>query len=313
MTEELSWLEVSIIVKSELAEPISEVFGRYAPGGVVIESTEVKSDLEGEGFPIGPVKVSAYLVFNSQVEAKRQKIEEAIWHLSQIEEMPKPRFRLIQETNWAEAWKKHYKPIVIGEHLLVIPSWYEPIESPRHSILIDPGMAFGTGTHPTTQLVLYLLDQYITENHDYMEIFDIGCGTGILSIAALKLGVGRAYGVDIDRKAVSIARENAKLNGVDDRLVVAVGSVEDIYAGAFPIRESPLVLVNVIAPIILRLLEQGLADLVMTGGLMILSGILEEQEAEIIRKINLRGFLVKERQIVDDWVALVAKKETAKI
>jgi ribosomal protein L11 methyltransferase len=175
----------------------------------------------------------------------------------------------------------------------------------RISIRIDPGMAFGTGTHPTTQLCLELLEVYTPLNG---EVLDIGCGSGILSIAALKLGAVRAYGVDVESEAIPAAQENAEINGVADNLTIALGSVDDIKAGTFEIQQAQLVLANILASILKRLLDAGMGDLIAPGGVLILSGILEEQIDEMIEKINEHGLHVIEQRMINDWVALVVQK-----
>jgi ribosomal protein L11 methyltransferase len=135
-------------------------------------------------------------------------------------------------------------------------------------------------------------------------LFDVGCGSGILSIAAIKMGAGRAFGVDTDPDAITSARENAAANEVTNNIVFNVGSVEQVKDGIFPIQHSPLVLANIIAPILMKLLNTGLTDLVTPGGRLILSGILEEQLGEILAKLGSLEMHVVERRQIDDWVAL---------
>ncbi len=308
MDEQGKWVEVSIRVRRELAESIADVFSRFAPQGVVIESMETEVDQDGQGRAVGPVRVNAYLPFDAQFEETRRKLEEALWHLGFIQPIPKPEYRTLKDENWTEAWKQHYRPIAIGKRLMVVPAWVEMPEGAREQIRIEPGMAFGTGTHPTTQLCLEILDGFVRRNNDFLDVFDIGCGSGILSIAALKLGAGRAFGVDIDAKAIETAEKNAELNQVEDRLKLAVGSVAEMRGGIFEITRAPLVLANVIAPILKKLVFAGLGDLVAPGGVLILSGILEEQLDEMIRVLNAHQFFVREKHQIDDWVSLEATR-----
>ncbi len=299
-SREMNWLELSLTVNGEMAEAVAEVLSRYV-SGVVIESTAIEANAEDEGHPIGPLRVCAYLPAGPQLEEIRQKIEESLWHLGRIRPLPEVEVRPVQEIDWAEAWKVHYKPIPVGQRLMVVPSWLDSPDERRIAIRIEPGMAFGTGTHPTTQLCLEMMEGHIPPGGD---VLDIGCGSGILSIAALKLGAGRAFGVDVEPEALSAAQGNAALNGVASQLTVARGSIDEVKAGVFPIRQAPLVLANILASILTRLLDAGMADLVTPGGVLILSGILEEQLPEMQQKItgcNLR--LLDQRQI-DDWVAL---------
>ena len=301
----MNWLEVSLIVDGEMAEAAAEVLARFAPNGVVIESTAIQANVENEGHPVGPLRVCAYLEVDAQIEETRQRITESLWYLGRIRELPEPTFKTIGEVNWAEAWKQHYKPVSIGERLIIVPVWLESPDEERISIQIDPGMAFGTGTHPTTQLCLELLEDYTPLNG---EVLDIGCGSGILSIAALKLGASRAYGVDVEPDAIPTAQENAATNGVAENLEIALGSVDEIKAGVFEIQRAPLVLANILAPILKRLLDGGMGDLIALDGVLVLSGILEEQVDEMVANINEHGLHVIEQRQIDDWVAVVVKK-----
>jgi ribosomal protein L11 methyltransferase len=168
-------------------------------------------------------------------------------------------------------------------------------------------MAFGTGTHPTTQLCLELMERAIFDfrgsNIEY-RIIDIGCGSGILSIAALKLGARSVLGVDIDPESIVNARENADKNGVGEELILGVGSVQEILAGKFPFTSAPLVVANILAPVIVRLFEAGLVQLIEAGGAIILSGILQEQEKDVLRAAQANGLNLKRRAQSADWVAL---------
>lgn len=301
----MNWLEISLDVDGEMAEAVAEVLARFAPNGVVIESTAISPETEGQGRPVGDLQVRAYLKIDAQIEETRQRVEEALWHLGRIRELPPPTFRTIGETNWAENWKQHYKPVPIGERLIIVPAWMESPDTLRIPIQIDPGMAFGTGTHPTTQLCLELLESHTPQGSD---ILDIGCGSGILSVAALKLGAARAFGVDVEPDAVPAARENAAANGVAEQFTAALGSVPEVQAGIFEIRQAPLVVVNILAHILRRLLDDGLADLLTPGGLLILSGILDEQVVTMQTKLTEHGLRVVAQRQIDDWVALVAKR-----
>jgi ribosomal protein L11 methyltransferase len=207
-----------------------------------------------------------------------------------------------------EAWKQHYKPILIGERLVIVPAWMDSPDPARIAIKIDPGMAFGTGTHPTTQLCLELMETFFAqpsvENRKPELVVDIGCGSGILSIAALKLGAKSALGVDIDAGSIVNARENADSNQVGDELILEVGSVPEILEGRFAFRQAPLVLANILAPVIIRLFDAGLADLVEENGAIILSGILQEQVQSVVDAAQSRSLNMTDRRQTGDWVAL---------
>lgn len=290
-----------------MAEAVADVLSRFAVGGVAMEINKIAPTSDGEGLPVGAVRVCGYLAVDGELEEKRQRLEKALWYLGRIRALPAPEFHPIQEVNWAEAWKELYQPLAIGRKLIVVPAWLEAPDEERIAVRIDPGMAFGTGAHPTTQLCLQFLDELIRPGA-FEAVIDVGCGSGILSIAALKLGVRRALGVDIDTQAISAAKENAASNGVLDRLELETGSVEDIRSGAYSIRRAPFVLANILASVIVRLFSEGLGDLVEENGEMILSGILEEQEAGLLETIKQYGFLVHQRRQLGDWVALLLSR-----
>ncbi len=309
----MNWLEVTLLVDGELAEAVADVMARFAPNGVVTESTGVKFlDEENEGVAVGPVSVRAYLEMNDQIEDTRQKLEEALFYLGMIQPLPAPTYKQIADQNWMEAWKEHYKPIPIGKRLMIVPAWMDSPEPKRIPIKIDPGMAFGTGTHPTTQLCLELIekwfDQSPIENRKSKIVIDVGCGSGILSIAALKLGVPSALGVDIDMESVVNSRENADKNGVGEEFIIGQGSVAEVLAGKFPYKSAPLVVANILAPIIIRLFDGGLADLVEPGGEIILSGILAEQAEKVIEAASAQGLVLTDKRQMKDWVALACRK-----
>ncbi|HJR81805.1 MAG TPA: 50S ribosomal protein L11 methyltransferase [Anaerolineales bacterium] len=310
-----SWLEVSLTVNGELAEAVADVLARFAPYGVMTEQGVKYTDDEDAGTPAGPIAVRAYLEMDDRIEETRQKLEEALYYLGRIQPLPPAVYKQIADENWMEAWKQHYQPILIGQRLVILPAWMNSPDPNRVAIKIDPGMAFGTGTHPTTQLCLELLERYIDDRPQTKDqhssivdgpsfVIDVGCGSGILSIAAIKLGAKAALGVDIDSDSIKNARENAKINRVGDALILAVGSVQDVLEGRFPFRKAPLVIANILAPVIIRLLDAGLADLVEENGTIILSGILQEQAQSVIEAGQSKGLRLNEQRQLGDWVAL---------
>lgn len=303
----MDWLEVSLNVEPELAEAVAEVLGRFAPNGVIIESTAIENDHKSEGYPVGPLRVTAYVAVDEEIKKTRQEIEMALWYLSRIRPIPSPEFKPLQEANWVEAWKKHYRPIPIGKQLIILPAWMETPDDVRIPIRINPGMAFGTGTHPSTQLCLQMLEKYVPAGGN---VFDIGCGSGILSIAAIKLGAQHAYGVDIDLESIGNAIENATANDVINQVDFTHGSVQEIRSDLFDIQRALLVLANILAHILFRMLDHGLTDLVEPGGILILSGILEEQLPEFESRIKEGNLQILEQGKIDDWVALVLQRKS---
>lgn len=308
MPETKSWLEVSFNLDGELAEAVAEVLARYAPSGVVTEHGIKYLNADDPGTPTDEVVVRAYLTVDAQLEETRQRLEESLWYLSRIQPIPKPKFTLIKDANWMEAWKQHYRPISVGNKLTIIPAWMDSPDEKRLPIKIDPGMAFGTGTHPTTQLALALLEEILDEKERVERAIDIGCGSGILSVAALKLGVKTALGVDISAASVKSAQENAAVNKIEQGFIVGQGSVAEILAGEFAFKSAPLVLANILAPVLIRLLGAGLSDLVESDGSLILSGILEEKENAIREAVAPHPLKFVKREQVEDWVAFTLKK-----
>ncbi|MCQ3938208.1 MAG: 50S ribosomal protein L11 methyltransferase [Chloroflexi bacterium] len=316
----MNWLEISLTVDGELAESVADVLARFAPNGVMTEQGVKFNDEEDEGTATGPITVRAYLEVNDQLEETRQKIEESLHYLGMIQPVPVPAYRQLADQNWMEAWKQHYKPILIGERLLILPAWLENPDPKRIPIKIDPGMAFGTGTHPTTQLCLELMERSFDNRplttddgkssivHRPSSVIDVGCGSGILSIAALKLGAEKVLGVDIDIESVRNSRENADLNGIGDELILGQGSVAEVLAGQFAFKSAPLVVANILAPVLIRLFEAGLADLIEPNGEIILSGILDHQAESVVEAGQARGLKRGETRQMKDWVAISMSK-----
>ena len=299
-----SWLEISLTVNGELAEAVADVLARFSSNGVVVERGIKYLNADDPGTPLDQVHVRAYLAMDKDIEEKRRKVEEALWYLGCIQQLPPASFTPISDQNWMESWKKQYKPIPIGERLIIQPAWMDLPSGGRIPICINPGMAFGTGTHPTTQICLELLEKYTPVGGD---VIDIGCGSGILSIAALKLGAVRVMAVDIDETAIEACRENARLNNIGEELIVTAGSLNEIQAKRVPVIKAPLVLANILASTLIEMLQAGLIDLITLDGVLILSGILEEQVVGVISSAQACGVSLVEQRQKDDWVGLVFK------
>ncbi len=298
-----AWWEVSLKVKEELAESVADVLARFAPGGVALGYDSVEPDPDGEGKPAGPLTVRAYLPADAEWESHRAQIEEALWHLGRIAPLPDPEWRAVIEQDWSLEWKKNYQPIRIGRRIQIVPSWMDPALYAGDLVLrLDPGMAFGTGMHPTTQLCLETLEDLVTPGSD---VIDLGCGSGILAIAAAKLGARRVLGVDIDPQAVRTARENIMLNGVGSSVEIRAGSLAELLKEE---RSAPLIVANILAVVIREMLASGLARTVRPGGRLVLSGILEEQSAAVEDAIREAGLRVGEKRIRQDWVALITQR-----
>ena len=307
--EEPKWLEFSIEIDQDMADMVSNVLIGILPAGLVSERV-----FEGV-FPHeldqvkGPIRVFGFYPEEEDL-IYRERILEALNGLKNKVDLPDPTFSSLENKNWAVAWQERYQPIPIGDRLIVVPSWLENPDPERIPIYIDPGMAFGSGTHETTQLTLALLEKCISEQ-THTELIDVGCGSGILSIAAAKLGVERILGVDSDPGAIRVSIENAKKNNLKKAGTFHQGSVQDILSEKFSLLRATLVVANIIAPILEELFEEGLADLVYPGGHLVLSGILTDQLPAILNRLEQSDFKVRNTMRQGDWVAVHAEKTIA--
>ncbi len=309
----MAWLEVMLTVSGEAAEAVADVLTRFAPEGVAIEATRVESSPDSEqARPAGDLRVRAYLPVDSELEAKRAQLEQALWHLGQLLPLPQPEYRPVDEADWAESWKANFHPIRIGRRLMIVPAWLHPPLAPDDvAVRLDPGLAFGTGTHPTTQLCLQAIERHLKPG---ARLLDLGTGSGILAIAAARLGAGPVLGVDIDAEAVRVARENAAANGVAGQVRLEPGSLAEVLDGRFGAEwgrggpGAPFVVANILARILVDLLDQGLAEAVAPGGLLVLSGVLDSQAYQVRGALSAHGLTLAAQEQSEDWVALLARK-----
>ncbi len=304
-----TWLEVSLTVDGEAAEAVADLLQQYAQQGVVIETAapdlDAWPDEVDEKLAAARLRVRAYLPFDAAIENVRARIEQGLWHLSRLYPMPhQPTYREVEDTDWAEAWKVHYKPVRVGHRILIRPRWEEATPTPGDIVIaLDPGMAFGTGTHPSTQLCLVALEDYVTDGDT---VLDLGAGSGILSIAAVKLGARDALALDIDDMAVQTADENARANGVGGAVISERGSLAEARALG---RVWDLVAVNILAKVIVGFCGAGLGDVVKPGGILIAAGIIEEQAEDVKAALAGAGLGLVETRQINDWVGLVCRRE----
>ena len=301
-----NWLEASLICSGELAEAVAEVFSRYAPDGVLINSLTSFDEQDYEEKPTGDTQVVAYLPMDDQVEQIRQQLEEAVWHLGQIAPLGQVAYQVIADQNWMDSWKERYQPLELGKNLIVLPAWVDPaIADGKLPIIISPDMAFGTGTHPSTQLCLIALEKHGCQGKD---VLDIGCGSGILSIAAVRLGAERVLGVDYDPIAIPSCERNAVLNGMEGRILFEVGTHTDVLSRTDDLKQAPVVLANILAHILVKMLETGLAKTVAPAGILILGGILDTQAESVIQAASQNDLSLIDTLTEEDWVVLVFNK-----
>ncbi len=300
-----AWLEVSLRVDGESAEAVAELLSRYGHQGVSLEQDGIPPDSwdESEVPPAQHMVLRAYLPVDEQLQTKKRELEAALGHMGLMYPMPTPDYRQLAEDDWAQAWKAHYQPLRVGKRLVIRPQWIEVSPAPADVVIaLDPGMAFGTGTHPTTQLCLEALEARLQPAQD---VLDLGAGSGILAIAAVKLGARKVLALDIDPIAVAATRQNAEMNGVAEAIVAQQGSLDCLRHSA---RRFDLVMVNILARIIVQLAGQGLGDIVRPGGTAIISGVIDSQADEVETALRSTNLHVIDRRQMGDWLLLVTTR-----
>lgn len=301
----MDWIEIAVEVNGEAAEAVAEVFERYGHQGVAIEQAGFLIETwEDEVPPPDKLIVKAYMPADAQAPDKQQQLREALRYMNALLDIPEPTFSNLQEVDWAEAWKAHYKPLRIGKRVYIRPSWIDVDDASETDILIalDPGMAFGTGTHPSTQLCLIACEDILAEK-PHLSVLDLGCGSGILSIAAAKLGAQPILALDIDDIAVKVTAENAALNQVT--VQAQSGSLESVVNAA---RRFDLALVNILAKVIIQMSDQGLGRILRPGGIGVFGGIIQEQADDVEAALRKTGLEPYKRRHADDWVVIEARK-----
>lgn len=300
------WHELSVEVDAEAVEAVSELFGRHGYNdGVAIDEPYLQ-DGDGDNLEIDPERPYVIRTYVADTDYRPEAIEEirrALWHLGRLRRVGVLTETLLKEEDWANAWKVHFEAHRIGARVVIRPPWqeYEP-HGDEVVVELDPGMAFGTGLHPSTKLSMLGVEQVVADGD---RVFDVGTGSGILAIAALKLGASLVDAVDVESVAVRAAVENAERNGVSDRLNVALGT-----AGPGEPFQSPydVVLANIIARILIELAAP-LVKATRRGGSLVLAGIIESREADVVDAFAVQGATVTTRRQFDDWVSLVLVRE----
>src|SRR5438132_5629298 len=228
----MHWLELTVQTHPEAIESVSGLLSHYAPGGVAIEEPIELID-EGQEYRVlsgQPIQLHAYLPVDGKEEEARQGVAEGLWHLSRLGShfVGDLQTRIVNEEDWANAWKDYYHVTHIGQRLVIRPSWrtYEP-RNDEVVLELDPGMAFGTGLHPTTRMCLEQVEQRTRAG---MRVLDVGTGSGILALAAVKLGAVAVYCIDNSSVAVESATANAAMNGLSDKITVKLGALDDAEA-----------------------------------------------------------------------------------
>lgn len=295
----MQWIEITVTVEPELADIAAFVLEEYGHQGVSIARDDIQPDHwdEGELPPPEHMLVKAYMVADARAEAARASLDVALAARS----LPPAVYTIVNDEDWAEAWKAHYHTTRIGQNIVIRPLWEAYDAQPDDIVIsLDPGMAFGTGTHSTTRLCLMSLEDLMRPG---LRVLDLGCGSGILAIAAAKMGAAEILAVDIDPVAADITAENAAINGVGDLITAQQGTLETVRGSA---RRFDLLLANILAKIIIQMCDEGLGDVVRPGGTAIFSGIITEQVDDVRAGLTKAGYQVTNVRTEGDWVSIEA-------
>ena len=298
----MKWLELSLRAPQEYVEPLSVVFQRHGYGGVAVELEGGFNPDEGETPSEDATAVlRSYIPLNRTTASRREQIRVAVDLIARLCPLPPLEERVMEEGEWMEAWKSHFTVLHVGR-IVVQPTWmeYEPADG-EVVIAMDPGMAFGTGHHPTTRMCLAELDRLVQPG---MSVLDVGAGSGILTIAAAKLGAGRIHALDVDAVAVRAARSNVRANNL--RRTVRLER-RALSADAEPPGEFDLVIANLYTNVIVSL-ANALAAHVRADGLLVVSGIMSDRAGEVELALDAAGCAVLRTERQGDWAALVARK-----
>src|SRR2546421_7887538 len=304
----MKWLELTVRTHPEAVESVSELMSRYTPGGVAIEEPIELID-EGQEYRVlygEPVQVHAYLPLDGKEEEARRRVAEGLWHLASLGAhfVGDLQTRVVNEEDWANAWKDYFHVTHIGQRLVIRPSWreYTP-QQDEVTLELDPGMAFGTGLHPTTRMCLEQVEQ---RTRPGMRVLDVGTGSGILALAAAKLGAASVHCIDNSSVAVESAIANASTNHLSDHITIVLGVLDEEEAVRMA-GQFDLVLANIIARVIGSIAPQ-LAQVLAPGALLIASGIIEERRHEAAQPLLAAGLTLVDQVMIDDWVTLIMRK-----
>lgn len=305
------WHEIRIKTTEEAYDAITEMLTSIGAGGVAIEdpndiigalSKPDSLDYADDEFLSGldeAVTIKAYFPEERNISELTSLIEEKLKFISQFLEVGEGLVGTssVDDEDWSTSWKKYYKPLNLTDRLVIKPSW-ENYESKNKEIVVemDPGMAFGTGTHETTKMCSVLLEKYVKPGDT---VVDLGCGTGILSIIAAKLGAKAVTAVDIDEVAVRVAKENCEINSVGDKVEVYRGVIDDLKN-----EKADIIVANIIANVIIDISGK-VSSYLKENGLFITSGIIKERSQEVMETYTKLGFKCEQFEELGEWVAIV--------
>lgn len=311
----MKWSELSIHTTNEAIESISNILHEAGASGVVIEDSEDLTkdredvfgeiySLDPEDFPTEGVILKAYLPVNSFLGEAVEGIKLAINNLAEFNINVGRNVVTISEVNeedWATSWKKYYHPVKISKRFTIVPTWetYHPVSSDELIIELDPGMAFGTGTHPTTVMSLQALEKHVERNHT---VIDVGTGSGVLAIGAALLEAASVRALDLDEIAVKAAGLNVKLNKVQGRVDVFHGNLLEAIDNP-----ADVVVANILAEIIMSFTDDAF-QAVKPGGIYITSGIIAQKKSDVKQALETSGFVIEDIMMMEDWVTIISKK-----
>ncbi|WP_128896510.1 50S ribosomal protein L11 methyltransferase [Longirhabdus pacifica] len=320
------WHEITIVTKEDAQEMISHFLHEMGAGGVSIEESSHASKMRHTSLGVwygeeplnhiaeGDAEIKGYFADHRNPSALVKELEQHIMALKDLDidvGEAKLSCKEVLESDWADGWKQYFKPTHITDDIVIKPRW-ETYEKQHNEIIIelDPGMAFGTGTHATTALSMKCLQQIITTGD---HIIDVGTGSGILAIGAAKMGAGQVLAVDLDPVAVKSAKENVAMNELEKQIHVQESDLLNVLQlhdeGAIPVSlPVPIVVANILAEVILQFVDD-VYKVLKPGGKYVVSGIIEPKEQEVVKALEKAGFTVMTRLQEEDWIALIAEKQ----
>jgi ribosomal protein L11 methyltransferase len=298
------WLELMTSVEAEAVESVSAVFAEFGQGVAIEQVVESSRDGDVVTLPAdAPVLIKTYLpVRDPSTAERRAHIEKGVWALGRLRQVGPLQVRTLREADWANAWKEYFFVHRVGQRTVIVPSWRQAeYEAGPDDVvlLLDPGMAFGTGLHPTTRLCLLAAESLATPG---MRVIDVGAGSGILSIAAAKLGAAHVAAVEIEPVAAGVCLENVIRNDVGDIVSVRTGTLDGP-----PDAPYDLVLANITIATLLQL-HPLLWQQLRPGGMAVLSGVLDERAAELVGVLEVAGWQYVRTEQEQDWVALLMRR-----
>jgi len=311
----MNWSEVCIHTTHEAMEPVTNILQELHYGGVVIEDpldiTKERDSIFGEiyelnhdKYPSEGIFIKVYLLMDEQLDPNIAKIKDSIDRLASYGidlGENKLTFREVKAEDWETSWKKYYKPVSVSPHITVVPSWEEYIPEAENEVMIklDPGMAFGTGTHPTTMLSIQALEKTLNPNDT---VIDVGCGSGVLSIAAGLLGARKINAYDLDEVAISSTRDNVNMNDLTEQVTAQQNNLLDDVN-----KQADVIVANILAEVIIKFTKDAWNNL-KHGGYFITSGIIKAKQELVEQALEEVGFQMIEINEMDDWICMIAKK-----